>query len=163
MMIAAELERRRSAGPDLQFEADLARAEREQAEVGRRQERLLSLYANAEDGEMPVALVQRQLGEAEKEKQRLAARIQELRARQREAAKANEWLVSMKDYCSRVERNLDILNFEGRRLALEALGAHVSAAGPSRVQSDQPAREWRFDVNLPLEPSGVSEPPGASP
>jgi hypothetical protein len=160
-LIAAEIERRQGISPDPQLEADLEQAQRDLTTVERRQERILSLFAGAEEGQLPVALVQRQLAEAEQQKQQVAARLAVLKARQREQAAAHDRLLSLQDYCERVGKNLDHLDWEGKRLALEALGVVVVAAGPMRDNQGRPGPEWRLDINLPLSEGGVSQPPGA--
>jgi hypothetical protein len=92
----------------------------------------------------------------------LAARLAALEARLREQAAAHDRLLSLQDYCERVGQNLDHLDWEGKRLALEALGVVVVAAGPLRKNQGRAGPEWRLDVNLPLPEGGVSQPPGAS-
>jgi hypothetical protein len=79
------------------------------------------------------------------------------RGRLRKAYVRRRELAAVRAACE----DLDHLDWEGKRLALEALGVVVVAAGPMRKNQGRHGPEWRLDVNLPLPEGGVSQPPGA--
>lgn len=86
-------------------------------------------------------MIERELLQAEREKQQLRDALADLNARigQPEQAAAN--LQSLYEYCRDVERELATFGFAEKRLALEALGAEVRASG----------REWSLVANLPID------------
>lgn len=146
-LIAEQVERHRSAEPDPDVLLELETARVAFASAERRQQRLLGLFAGAED-DMPLELVRRQLAEAEREKARHSERIEALETRLREQRTATARLLSVVDYCEGIAARLGTFSLEEKRTALEALGIRVVAAVPKRGQSLEV--EWRLEAALPV-------------
>jgi len=138
--VSDEIERRREAGPDPVLSADLRGARRQLAKIEQKQKRLVALYA-AGDDDLPLEVVKHQIIAAERERDQWQRDITSLEERLAQASLAVEQLEVVTDYCQRVAQNLDMFDFEEKRLALEALGVRVTANG----------REWTMQASLPLD------------
>jgi site-specific DNA recombinase len=138
-LIAAEIERQREDGADVQAVEELEAATRQLAECERQEARLLDLYARGDDA-LPLEAITvklRDLG-----RQRAVCQQAAERARQRlaQVERTQQELASLSRYVERVARKLEGFDFAQRRLALEALGARVIADG----------RDWRLDCAIDL-------------
>jgi hypothetical protein len=123
----------------------LERQYRLQMAATRKQERLLSLFVGAAEGELPVAMIKRQIAEAEREKEGLEAVIAAIKARQNQRQASQEQGQQLAHYCRLVARKLENASFDNWRLVLEALGAKVTAA--ARKKGEAPV-EWRIDAEI---------------
>jgi site-specific DNA recombinase len=128
-LIEAEVERQRTIGPDPTLQGDLAAAKRMHAEKTSKQRRLLEQFSASSDDNFPWDLVKGEIGRLEKEKTAVGATVDDLEERISHQTAATARLEELTRYCERVAHNLDTLNFEERRLAVEALGVTVRATG----------------------------------
>ncbi len=137
-LIAAEAERLQTEGVESHLVQDRETAQRALERSTHGIGRLVRRLREADD-EL-AAIIEREVLQAEREKQQILSMLADLDARiaQQEQAAIN--LRSLYDYCRDVERELETLDFAERRLALEALGASVVASG----------RDWKLDANLPF-------------
>jgi site-specific DNA recombinase len=137
-LIAAETERLQSGGIEPQLIRDREVAQRALERQTRGVQRLVRRLREADD-EL-AAIIERELLQAEREKQQILNTIAELDALIARQEQAAVNLRSLHEYCCDVEQALETFDFAGRRLALEALGAEVVGAG----------REWKLIANLPF-------------
>jgi DNA invertase Pin-like site-specific DNA recombinase len=143
--IQKELARRALPDGKDDLAAELERQYRLQMVATRKQERLISLFAGATEGEMPVALIQQQIIAAERERQGLDAVVAALKARHEQQQAAQEQGQQLVDYIQRVSRHLTQFTFEQWREVLTALRLRIFAAG----------EQWRAEVTLdPDAPTG---------
>jgi site-specific DNA recombinase len=120
-MVLAELrQRREQAVPFLS--KDIARIQRE-LETGRNQQkRLMKLYQYSEIDENSIVKQTRALQLKEKDLLNELARLQSQQASIRELENLDDKIL---EYCQRVSQNLDSLNFDEKRLLLDALEVKV--------------------------------------
>lgn len=145
-IITAELKRLQDEGPDAQLQADLESAKRKLTRIEKGQQRLINRFRQAEDDEL-WPLIEREIAQAEREKGQFKAVIAELESRLASQATSVSNLESLSAYCTRVRAQLETFGFEEKRLALEALGARLTAAR---------GREWGLEVTIPVT-SGVGD------
>lgn len=141
-IIAGEVKRRRAGGPDEQLHADLENAKRGLARVENGQQRLVRRFCHATDDDL-WPLIEREIAQAERGKARYNTMIGEIESRIAAHAAVVLNLESLSTYCSIVRGRLETFDFEEKRLALEALGARVTADD----------RGWWVDVSIPLKPA----------
>jgi site-specific DNA recombinase len=140
-LIAAELNRRRAEGPDPTLLANREATQRALAKLEKQQERLVRHFREADDDTFPWDLVKREIAQTEQQKGQLRATLAELDQRLVEQQVMVEQLDALAAYCARVVQNLECFDFDGRRLALEALGVRITASG----------RRWQLHVSIPIE------------
>jgi site-specific DNA recombinase len=136
-IIAREVERARRAGDDPGLTSALTGARKRVAKIERDQERLVSDF-RVKEGRV-WELVEREIGRAEVERQKTLAEIADLEGRISARQQAARRWEAVEAYCERVAGKLDSLDFNGRRLALEALAVRVTANG----------REWEINGGVP--------------
>ena len=129
-LIEAEVERRRNEPKNDGLERQRASIERELERIAAQQERLVRRYARAEDDDDTLwDLVRRQVAELEAERERLRRRLTEIEQAIAERTRRDAELVSLAEYAQRVRVNLERMDGNERRQALEALRVRVTAAG----------------------------------
>jgi len=150
-IIAAELERRQSAGPEphLIAEVDALRAQFDT--VGLEIARLVDVLA---DNTMPYEVVRQKIQTRQKERSRLQCRISDIEARLNEQEAFRFGLDALAPVCKRLSQRVEQLGFEGRRLALEALAVRVTAIGCGRRKSPL---DWRIEGSIPLDVESTNE------
>lgn len=137
-LIAVEAERLKTEGVESQIIQDRETAQSALDRQTQAAQRLVRRLREADD-EL-AAIIERELLQVEREKQQIINTLADLDARiaQQEQAVVN--LRSLYDYCRDVERELATFDFADKRLALEALGAGLVAAG----------YDWKLNANLPF-------------
>jgi hypothetical protein len=140
-IIAAKLRKQREEGPDPALLADREAVRRQLGKIEKQQERLIRHFREADDEGLPWDLVKRELAQAEQEKGQLQATLADLDRRLAKQRMAVEQLDALAVYCARVVRNLERFDFDGKRLALEALDIRVVANG----------RDWQLDGGIPSD------------
>jgi site-specific DNA recombinase len=145
-IIQAEVARLRREDP---VKADLEAVERRLAEVERQRGNLARRIATIDDDDVAASLLAETATLATQQKA-LVVQREELEALRAGWAASQERLNDLESWCRLQARNLDALNYEGRRLALEALGA------VARVWSTD--HDPRYDITLRLDalPAGTS-------
>jgi site-specific DNA recombinase len=143
-IVAAELERQRESGPDPAIAEEMTTARGRLAKIDKQQQRLIQRFGEQNDDAFPWELVQEQVTRLEREKATLAQVIGELERQMAAQLALTDQLDALSGYLDRVSQNLHSFGFEERRLALEALGVQVSAAG----------RDWKFECRIPLTDAG---------
>jgi hypothetical protein len=141
--LAAEVQRRAQEGPDAILTGDLETARRQYAQCERSQARLMRRYASG-DEESDAALwsvTEREIKRLEANKGGYRRTIEQIEARLAAATVAHEQLTALRDYCARVDANLEHASFDKRRLALVALDIRVTGNG----------RDWTIHGDIPLD------------
>jgi site-specific DNA recombinase len=136
-IIARERERALARGEDPGLTSALDVARRRLAKVEQGQARLMERFRRSDD--FPWEIVEREVGRAEVERKQLAAEIVDLEARITTCQQSARQWEAIEAYCQHVAGKLDSLDFDGRRLALEALAARITANG----------REWEIRGGIP--------------
>ncbi len=136
-LIAAEVERLQGEGVEVQLTRDREVAQRALDRQTQGTQRLVRRLREADDD--LATIIERELLQAEREKQQMLNTLADLAARIARQKQAAVNLKSLYEYCSDVERELNSFDFAEKRLAFEALGTEVIAAG----------REWKLIANLP--------------
>jgi site-specific DNA recombinase len=144
--IAAEIERQRSAGPDVQAEEERAAAEQQIVALDRQQANLVDLAAQGDA--MPLDVISAKLTTLSKQRAVCQSAAERATARIAQAEHSRQELVSLARYVERVARKLTRFGFEEKRLALEALGARVVADG----------KAWRLDCAVDLSQGVLATP-----
>jgi len=123
-LIAAEVKRRMSEGP---AESELASLDRALAEVARRLNNLLDSLADVSPRTDQVLhlIVREKLDIAIAQQTQLRSERQALLDQHASWRLAQIALDGIEAWCRTVASNLETLDYEGRRLALHALGVHV--------------------------------------
>lgn len=140
-IIESELKRLRSSDP---AEADLTAIDRAMTETKRRQANLVRQLAAFDDDET-ISLIQTEMKSLARQRQTLETERQSV-IRQQDAWKlAQAHLDQLRRWRQMVAKNLDELDYAGKRQALDALGVKVTAY----PQDHQPRYEIR--ASLPIE------------
>ncbi len=136
-LIAREVERLQDEGIDKQLLKDREVA---QASLDRHTQGMQRLVRSLRTVEDDLAvIIERELLQAEREKQALLKTLADLDARIARQEQVTINLRSLYEYCQQVEEELERFEFDDQRLALEALGAEVIANG----------REWKIVARFP--------------
>ena len=98
-----------------------------------------------EDESVPWALVQRELAQIEQDKRQVEARLVSIEQRLAEQQMIVAQLEALETYCAQVWRECARFDFDGMRLAVEALDIQVTADGG----------EWQLQGRIPLDDAGV--------
>ena len=106
----------------IQKTSDMAKIQRELESCKNQQKRLLKLYQYSEIDENSIVQQTRALQSKEKDLLNELARLQSQQASIRELENIDDKVL---EYCQRVSQNLDSLNFEEKRLLLDALEVKV--------------------------------------
>ena len=129
-LIAAEVERQRSAGPDSSIVAERETTARLVTKLDKQQERLVRKFAEADaDSDFPWELVEQEIGRTEQERKAARALLAEIDATLVAQEAAVVQLEALHGYCDRVQANLATLDFAHKRYAVEALVERVVANG----------------------------------
>jgi site-specific DNA recombinase len=121
-IVAAEVrDRKQAAAPHLSTEP--AKLERQISKIKGAEARLLRAYA-FED--VDAAMLQTELRRVRRDREALEARLSDLRHQLAEIERLATAELTLTEACERVRANVDGLDFEGRRLALEALDIEVT-------------------------------------
>lgn len=136
-LIAREVERLQEEGIDKQLlkDSEIAQASLERHTQG--MQRLVRSLRTVEDD--LAVIIERELLQAEREKQAMLNTIADLDARIARQEQVTINLRSLYEYCQQVEDELERFEFDDQRLALEALGAEVVANG----------RDWKLVARFP--------------
>ncbi len=140
-IIAAELQRRQENGPDPVLSADLETAQRALTRIAKQQERLVNAFSASDDDAFPWELVQKKIGDLEREKEQYQQSIMEIEQRLAVQEQTTNQMQTLHAYCAKVGANLDSFDFDDKRLAFEAFGVKIKANG----------REWELEGTIPLE------------
>ena len=127
--IIAEVERRRTAGPDATLSATRETAARMLAKLERQRERLVRRYAEAENDDFPWELVEREIARVESERRSAQQTLTDIDERLAEAERSIVQLAELRTYFARVGVNLDGADFVTKRNAVEALIERMDANG----------------------------------
>jgi site-specific DNA recombinase len=144
-IIATELKRRQSTGPDPTLVEDRESLQGRLRKFDKQQERLVRYLREAEEERVPWELIKRELAHIEHEKTQVQATLADIERRLAEQDIVLARLDALEAYCKHVSRQLERFDFEGKRLAFEALEIHVTANG----------KEWQLRGSIPLEDAGV--------
>jgi len=142
-LVAAELQRRQEEGPDPAALAERDRLHRRLSSFEKQQQRLIHHFR--EDESAPWALIQRELAQIEQVKRQVEARLVSIEQRLAEQQMVVTQLEALETYCAQVSRQCERFDFDGKRLAFEALGIQVTANG----------REWQLHGRIPVDHAGV--------
>jgi site-specific DNA recombinase len=147
-VITAELERRESDGVGAWLVAERDRVSKALRKAETAQERLIREMSDG--GAVALEIFRKELARREAEKQRHVATIADLDQRLlvRDIDSLN--LGAVANYCERVRDNLGELNFDTKRLALQALNVKVFASGTS------PDR-WTVRGSIPFAAGDASQ------
>lgn len=127
-LIEQELTRMQEEGPDARLTDELEATRAHLTSLDRQQKRLLALYASAED-DMPLEAVKLQLQAIGRDQQTWRGAVARLEQQIAAHDAATEQLADLSLYVERVAANLRSFDFEGKRIAMEALGVQVEANG----------------------------------
>jgi site-specific DNA recombinase len=141
-IIADEVQRQQSIGPDPQLIEDRATAARRLAEIERVQQRLIRRLRETDDDDL-AHLYEREIVQMKKEAGQIEAAIADIDARLQAQQKTVHDLAVLTEYCSRVSNRLSTFSFDEKRLAIEAIGARIQLNGD----------EWKLEARIPFEPS----------
>lgn len=125
--VANAVARAKQASRDPALESATLSARRRVARIERDQQRLVQ-DATGKSGRL-WELVEREVERLEEDRTRLLAEVAELDRRREERQQATKHWLSIQEYCARVADRLESLDFNGRRLALEALDVAVTVHG----------------------------------
>jgi len=142
-LVAAELQRRQDEGPDPTAVADRDTLQRRLSTFEKQQQRLIHHFREEES--VPWALIQRELTQIEQEKRQVEARLVAIEQRLTEQLTIVAQLEALETYCAQVSRQCERFDFDGKRLAFEALDIQVAASG----------REWQLQGRIPMDDAGV--------
>jgi site-specific DNA recombinase len=142
-VVAAELQRRQDEGPDPAVLADRDRLQRRLSTFEKQQQRLIHHFREEES--VPWELIRRELAQIEQDKRQVAAMLVGIEQRLAEQQLVVTQLETLETYCARVSRQCERFDFDGKRLALEALDIQVTASG----------REWQLQGRIPVPDAGV--------
>jgi hypothetical protein len=142
-LVAAEVQRRQAEGPDPAALAERDRLQRRLHTCERQQQRLIHHFR--EDESAPWELVRRELAQIEQDKRQIEAALVAIDQRLAEQQMVVTRLEALETYCAQVSRQCERFDFDGKRLALEALDIQVTANG----------REWHLDGRIPVDDAGV--------
>jgi hypothetical protein len=120
-IVRAELERMAGAGPDPAVNAERDAAASALAKIDGRAKRLLALYAESDDINLPVEAVREQLATIEAERKAVAARLDAAERALAEGTRRRVAFSTVDAALTQVRSNLGTLDFSGRRKAVEAL------------------------------------------
>ncbi len=137
----AELQQRQESGPDPVLSADLETARRALSHIGKQQERLVNAFSVSDDDSFPWELVQKKIGDLEREKEQCEQSIPEIEQRLVAQEQTTHQLEALHAYCAKVEANLDAFCFDEQRLVFEAFGVRINANG----------RQWALEGSIPVE------------
>jgi site-specific DNA recombinase len=145
-IIQAEVARLRRHDP---VKADLEAAERRLTEIERQRGNLARRIATIDDDDIAASLLT-ETARLTTQQKALVMQRDDLEAQRAGWATSQERLNDLESWCRLQARNLDALSYDGRRLALEALGV------VARVWSID--HDPRYDITLRLDalPAGIS-------
>jgi hypothetical protein len=143
-VIASERQRRLEEGPDPKALAEREMAVNTLHKIERQQERLIRRFRESEDDSFPWDLVEKEISRAQAEKKQVEETIARIDRQLAETATAASEMTALEEYCRVVGQNLETFDFEDKRLALNALGIQVVAAGRDPL-------EWRIRGTIPLK------------
>jgi hypothetical protein len=147
-LIAAELERRRAAGPDETLTERLKIAKREYKKRHDKQEQLREQWKTSDDDSFSLEMLQRIATELEHEKEGFLKAIAEIEGRIADQQQSTFQLERLVEYCARASQNLDSFTFERKVMAFQALQVRVTANG----------EDWHIDGSIPLQMDGDAFP-----
>lgn len=143
-IIERELNRLEENHPGGQFLDDLEAAKKQLARVERGLEALLRRFRQSADNEALWPYIEREIGQATKEKQQLEETISHLENRINKQMQVVADIRSLNEYCSRVSQRLEKFTFDEKILAFRALGVRIYANGNDPMK-------WLFKVSLPSQ------------
>jgi Recombinase/Recombinase zinc beta ribbon domain len=142
-LVAAESQRRQEAGPDPTALANRDQLQRRLGTFEKQQQRLIHHFR--EDESAPWELIRRELAQIEQDKRQVEAMLLAIEQRLAEQQRMVTQLEALETYCAQVSRQCERFDFDGKRLALQALDIQVTANG----------REWHLDGRIPVDHAGV--------
>jgi hypothetical protein len=142
-LVAAEVQRRQAEGPDPATLAERERLQRRLTTFEKQQQRLIHHFR--EDESAPWELIRRELAQIEQDKRQVEVALVAIDQRLAEQQMVVTRLEALETYCLQVSRQCERFDFDGKRLALEALDIQVTANG----------REWHLDGRIPVDHAGV--------
>ncbi len=145
-IVEAEVARLRRDDP---VKADLAAVERRLAEVERQHTNLVRRVATIDDDGI-AASVLAEVAVLTTQQKALVAERDELKTQRAGWTASQQRLDDLESWCRLQARNLDALSYEGRRLALEALGV------VARVWSTDHDPRYEITVRLDVLPPGLA-------
>jgi hypothetical protein len=142
-LVAAELQRRQEEGPDATALANRDQLQRRLGTFEKQQQRLIHHFR--EDESVPWELVRRELAQIEQEKRQVEVMLLAIEQRLTDEQRVVTQLEALETYCAQVSRQCERFDFDGKRLAIEALDIQVTANG----------REWQLHGRVPVDDAGV--------
>jgi site-specific DNA recombinase len=143
-IIELEIKRLEKTDPNPQLKRDLESAKKQLAKVERGLQALLRRFRNSADDSNLWPYIEREIGQAGKEKEQLETTIADIQNRIAKQTSIVDDLRTLKDYCKQVRGRLDKFGFEDKRLAFKALRLKVYASGKDKSQ-------WRYEISIPME------------
>jgi hypothetical protein len=155
-IIELEIKRLEKTDPNPQLKRDLESARKQLAKVERGLQALLRRFRNSADDSNLWPYIEREVGQAGKEKEQLETTIADIQSRIAKQTSIVDDLRTLKDYCKQVRGRLDKFSFEDKRLAFKALRLKVYASGKEKSQ-------WRYEINIPIgQPETMKAAAGAA-
>ncbi len=148
-IIAREVERRRDDGS---LDRELAALDRRIDTLADKQARMARRVAEIEDDDIAAPLIV-ELKSLAGQKTTAQRERDDLLRRMADRADDDARVRSLAEWCSRVGANLDLMSYDEKRLALDALGVKVRIYSPGAVAEDGTARP-RWEMTMAIdEPS----------
>jgi site-specific DNA recombinase len=150
-IVEREVVKLEKGSPNQQLTRDLESAKRQLNKVERGLQALLHRFRESADDKNLWPFIEREIGQATKEKAQLEATISEIESRLQQQANVLSDLHSLKEYCAQVGDELDNFSFDDKLLAFRGLGLKVFASGDDK-------RKWRYEVKVPFDAPEQNEP-----
>jgi site-specific DNA recombinase len=148
-IIAREVERRREDGS---LDRELAALDRRVDVLADKQARMARRVADIEDDDIAAPLIV-ELKSLAGQKTTAQRERDDLLRRMADRADEDARVRSLSEWCSRVGANLDLMAYDEKRLALDALGVKVRVYSPGAVDEDgTPRPRWEMTMAVD-EPS----------
>jgi DNA repair exonuclease SbcCD ATPase subunit len=110
------------------------------AKLEKQRERLVRLYADADDDKFPVDVLEREIARVESERKSALAMIADIDTRITEQDALIVQLDDVRTWCERAGANIDDADFTTKRIAVEALVDRIEANG----------RDWTLHGSIPI-------------
>jgi site-specific DNA recombinase len=133
-------------------ESDLSAVDKRIGAIERQQRNLVDQLANL--GESVAALVTEKLAALEKQRQQLLGEREQVLRRYQAWQMARERLADLEAHCASIAQKLDSLDYDQKRLALDALGVEVTVWRTGEFP------RYEIEANLPLRDQMVSDTAG---
>ncbi len=137
-VVLEEIKRRESNSHSSQLSEDLKIVNRRLDKIEKGQQALLHRFRSQFDLPGLAEMIEREIAQAEREKQSLVQTKSELESRLKSHHQFHSNLKDLLAFCSQVREKLSLFTFEEKRKTLEALGIRIKAKG----------QEWELGASL---------------